>query len=380
MTRWSAPLAALLVGVSSVRAERPGAAFLTIDPSVRSQALGGSQALLTGAEAMGHNPAGLALLPAAGEAVANYGTLDEGVSYGHAALARRWPGRRPVAGLSVTGLFADGGNGTDALGQPVGGTTDAGDFSLAAGLGGRLVPNVFWGLAGRGVRSTLAGVSSDWAWAGDVGLLYRLPRASLGVSAQNLGTELKFERDGDPLPSSVRCDAAWTTGAWAVVGQARFDLPEKKNRWTAGVEYRTGPLVLRGGSLLAESGGVKTGGGLEESSFLEKISFGMGFQFKSARLDYALADQAGGDRAWHRLALVWRGGGEGNRWTSRAPGDRLGEPRPPAPKKVPFIKGLNKKPLKKGPPVIKKAPAAPEATPAPKTGERVRPSLKNFDY
>ncbi|MBK7688065.1 MAG: hypothetical protein IPJ35_03485 [Elusimicrobia bacterium] len=234
MTRWSAPLAALLVGVSSVRAERPGAAFLTLDPSVRSQALGGSQALLTGAEAMGHNPAGLALLPVAGEAIANYGPLDEGVSYGHAAVARRWPGRGPVAGLSVTGLFADGGNGTDALGQPVGGSTDAGDFSFAAGLGGGLVPNVFWGLAGRGVRSTLAGVSSDWAWAGDVGLLYRLPRASLGVSAQNLGTELKFERDGDPLPSSVRCDAAWTTGAWALVGQARFDLPEKKNRWTAG--------------------------------------------------------------------------------------------------------------------------------------------------
>jgi hypothetical protein len=375
-------LSLVIVGVGTgPRAEAPGAAFLAIDPSVRAQALGGAQALLAGAESLGHNPAGLALLPVSAEAVATYGALDEGVSYGHAAFARRGAGRGAAFGLAVTGLFVDGGNATDSLGQPVGGSTDAGDIALSAGVGGRLVPNVFWGIAGRGVRSTLAGVSSDLAWAGDVGLLYRLPRASLGVSAHHLGTELKFERDGDPLPASLRFDGAWSRGAWSLLGQARFDLPEHKNRWTAGAEYRTGPLALRGGALLSESGGVKTGGGLEESSFLEKISFGMGFQFKSARLDYALADHGGGDRPWHRLSLTGRWGGDGNLWSARAPGDRLGDPLSKRVKKPRALKGMKKKAVTAPPPAAtpptEKSPAGPAA---PKTDGPSRPTLKNFGF
>ncbi len=375
-------LSLVIVGVGTgPRAEAPGAAFLAIDPSVRAQALGGAQALLAGAESLGHNPAGLALLPVSAEAVATYGALDEGVSYGHAAFARRGAGRGAAFGLAVTGLFVDGGNATDSLGQPVGGSTDAGDIALSAGVGGRLVPNVFWGIAGRGVRSTLAGVSSDLAWAGDVGLLYRLPRASLGVSAHHLGTELKFERDGDPLPASLRFDGAWSRGAWSLLGQARFDLPEHKNRWTAGAEYRTGPLALRGGALLSESGGVKTGGGLEESSFLEKISFGMGFQFKSARLDYALADHGGGDRPWHRLSLTGRWGGDGNLWSARAPGDRLGEERK---KKKAVRRRLGERRPRAGKKnAVKSAPAVSPSSSTPGTPtekEKRKPTLKNFDF
>lgn len=376
MRRPSVAVLALALGAAAARAERPGAPFLAIDPSVRAQALGGAQALLAGAEALGHNPAGLAFLPVPGEAMATYGALDEGVSYGHVAVARRGKGKKLVAGLALTGLFADGGTATDALGQPVGGATDGGDVAFSAGVGGRLAPNLFWGAAGRGLRSTLAGVSSDWAWAGDAGFLARWPRASLGLSAHNLGTEIKFKQDGDPLPASVRCDGAWVRGPLAFLAQARFDLPENKNRWTAGVEYRTGPLTLRGGALLSESGGVSRSGGLEDSGFLEKLSFGMGFQLKSARLDYALADNNGSDRPWHRVSLLFRWGAEGNPWAARAPGDRLGGPKPAKPKRVPFFKGLKKRqqPKKTSQPA---APPAPSAE--PKTPERSRPSLKNFD-
>lgn len=376
MRRSAAAFLALALGATSIRAERPGAPFLAIDPSVRAQALGGAQALLSGAEALGHNPAGLALLPVFGEATATYGALDEGVSYGHVALARRGKGKRTAAGLAITGLFADGGAATDLLGQPIGGSTDGGDVAFSAGLGGRWIPNVFWGVTGKGLRSTLAGVSSNWAWAGDAGLMARWPRASLGLSAHNLGTEIKFKRDGDPLPASVRLDGAWVRGPLAFLAQARFDLPESKNRWTAGVEYRTGPLALRGGALLSESGGVSRSGGLEDSGFLEKLSFGMGFQLKSARLDYALADNNGSDRPWHRLSLIFRWGAEGNSWTARAAGDRLGDPQPAKPKRVPLLKGLKKRPSKK--------PIPPTTSPATsddsKSPERSRPSLKNFDF
>jgi hypothetical protein len=145
-------LSLVIVGVGTgPRAEAPGAAFLAIDPSVRAQALGGAQALLAGAESLGHNPAGLALLPVSAEAVATYGALDEGVSYGHAAFAP--PGRRPRRGVRFGGhRFCSwtGETPPTAWGKPVGGSTDAGDIALSAGVGGRLVPNVFWGIAGRG--------------------------------------------------------------------------------------------------------------------------------------------------------------------------------------------------------------------------------------
>lgn len=376
MRRPSVAVLVLALGAAVGRAERPGAPFLAIDPSVRAQALGGAQALLSGAESLGHNPAGLALLPVPSEAMATYGALDEGVSYGHLAWARRGKGKSTAMGLAVTGLFAEGGTATDILGQPVGGSTDGGDVAFSAGFGGRLAPNLFWGAAGRGLRSTLAGVSSDWAWAGDAGFLARWPRASLGLSAHNLGTDIKFGQNGDPLPASVRCDGAWVRGPLAFLAQARFDLPENKNRWTAGVEYRTGSLVLRGGALISESGGVSRSGGLEDSGFLETLSFGMGFHLKSARLDYALADNNGSDRPWHRVSLVFRWGAAGNPWTARSPGDRLGDPKPAKSKRLPSFNGLKKRQPKKGNGPM--TPTAPSTAPA--IPERSRPSLKNFDF
>lgn len=381
MKRSSVTVAALTVCVAAVWAERPGAPFLTIDPSVRAQALGGAQALLTGAEAFGHNPAGLGLLPVPVETMATYGALDEGVSYGHVAWARRGQGKRSAVGLAVTGLFADGGTATDLLGQPVGGSTTGGDVALSAGIGGRWLPRLFWGATGKGLRSDLAGVSSDWAWAGDAGLLARWPKASLGVSVHNLGTQIKFNQEGDPLPASVRCDGAWVRGALAFLAQARFDLPESKNRWTAGVEYRTGPLTLRGGALLSESGGVSRSGGLEDSGFLETLSFGMGFQLKSARLDYALADHTGSDRPWHRVSLLFRWGGGGNPWAARAPGDSLGEVK----EKTAGSRRISRTGFRKRQKIAPKANATPASASGPQQsagpeGQKQKPTLKNFEY
>lgn len=368
--RTGAVVLAFALGAGSAFGEPTGAAFLKIPPSVRAQSLGGNQALLMGPEALGANPAGLALQPTPWGGYAAYSSLESEMTHGQFAVVRRHSKSRRAWGLALTSLKADGGAATDATGAPAAQTTGAQDIALTMGLGGPLKKNWFWGAAGRGIRSTVGNVSSDIAWAVDLGVLRRGHTFSGGVSLNNFGTDLSYGNQADPLPSSLRLDGAWDLGALTIVGQGHAGLKEDRTQWGAGLEYEVGPLTLRGAATAMKSGGV-SGSGLDGSDLLERFSFGLGFRAGPSQWDYAFSELEGGQGTWHRLAVVWRWGEvKGNKggWNTRVEGDLFGTPVPAQPARAPSGRrtlGTGKKSKSKTTP----APTAPPSAPKTKATE-----------
>ncbi len=359
MKSGAAVLALLLCG-SPLLGDQTGAAFLKITPSVRSQSLAGNQALLVGPEAIGANPAGLALQSAPWGGYAAYSAMESDLAHGQLAAVRRFSQSRRALGISLTTLKADGGSATDATGAPASESTGSQDFALSMGLGGPIAPQWFWGAAGRAIQSTVGNASSKIAWAGDAGLLWRSPAVSAGVSLNNFGTPIRYGHQADPLPSSFRIDGAWKVGDVTFVAQRHASLKEKRTLWGAGLEYGIGPLTLRGAATAVKSGAPSS---LAGTDFLERMTFGLGFRAGPTQWDYAFSELEGDQGTWHRLALSWRWGepkGKTGALPTRVEGDRFGEPLP---KKIPRVR------TKKSPTQTPPSPTSKTPLPRPTLGK-----------
>src|SRR5271168_2795845 len=81
-----------LLNAAPLYSQTAGAAFLSVDPSPRSYALGTADAIASsGAQAVGQNPANLGLTTEKYEAFTSYQTLLGGSQYGHVAVALDHP-------------------------------------------------------------------------------------------------------------------------------------------------------------------------------------------------------------------------------------------------------------------------------------------------
>src|SRR5690348_10340155 len=90
--------------ISPLFAQTSGAAFLKIDPSPRSYALASADAVaVSGAQAIGQNPANIGLMSQKYEVFTSYETLLDGTQYGHAAVALN-PSFLPDSLDSIDGL------------------------------------------------------------------------------------------------------------------------------------------------------------------------------------------------------------------------------------------------------------------------------------
>jgi hypothetical protein len=95
--------------------------------------------------------------------------------------------------------------------------------------------NHYMGVAGKFVRSTLAGGYGAQAWAGDAGYLVHCPElgASAGFSAQNMGSKMKFVEQSDPLPMTMRGGFAYqfsvaSIHSFTAAADADYRLYEKQ--------------------------------------------------------------------------------------------------------------------------------------------------------
>ncbi len=87
------------------------------------------------------------------------------------------------------------------------------DYLLTVGYG-REIKKILLGINFKTIYTTLVEKYSAYAFALDVGGIYRFPYdklkgLSLGVVLQNLGTEIKYEENGDPLPLTIKIGAAY---------------------------------------------------------------------------------------------------------------------------------------------------------------------------
>ena len=280
-----------------------GAAFLKVLPGARQQGLAGS---LTGAideiYALYANPGAVGFLrewqwsASYTEWIADI--FNASLVYGgQVRLRSPWSDRANFAlGIHYQGIREfDSSRGAAA-------PASAKDILVAASLGSPisvLSRNIAFGLNIKYFRSELAQFSAN-ALALDVGLIYRTPRfrlsqpggffdygiLSAGVSANHLGTSMKFLNSATPLPRTLRAGLALNLGTHdGLQLQLAADykrVRDEDNRFSFGAEVTNlfSPFGKSFGRLFDLRGGYNF-----DDNLLSKLSVGL-----SVRLDdYMLA-------------------------------------------------------------------------------------------
>jgi hypothetical protein len=302
-----AALGAFAPSVSPAQGGRTGAIVLELPASARALALGGAY-VAAGADdaALFYNPSQLATLEgrAASMSVQPY---IEGSTLG--ALSAAFPLGPGTVGVGVQVLSygsADEYVCDDSVGcergEPTGRTVSANDVAASVGYG-MTWRTVRLGAAAKYVRQSLADASGG-APALDVGAAIDVWRgATVGVSIQNIGPDLKTAGSSAPLPRFLRLGASLP---WRGVGP--FDVLGTLEV----AQHREGDVLPLGGAevtwtsanglafsarlgALAQSDGAAT----------SRVSFGGGVRARHFALDYAYQSFDALALTTHRFGLRW---------------------------------------------------------------------------
>jgi hypothetical protein len=273
------------------------AAFLKIGVGARAVGMGEAQAAAAeGPEAL--YPAGLAVDSRRAVSFTHNEWLED-VRYEYLGLSY------PLFNLGTIGFSA----GRVGMGKLVGrdeegnytGDFGASDMALSLGYGRRFFNFLAVGAAAEYISSKIENESAS-AIAGSAGVVADLPLPGLaaGVSASNIGGELKFIDEGDPLPLAVRGGVAYmlpfggeTNELMVAVDGVKFNDRDDVMVNT-GVEYWFMKTI-------AARAGYK--GNYDEDG----LTGGMGFRYSPAAnlallADYAYADM-GVFGATHRITV-----------------------------------------------------------------------------
>jgi hypothetical protein len=184
------------------------AAFLKIGVGARAVGMGEAQAAAAeGPEALYWNPAGLAVNSRRAVSFTHNEWLED-VRYEYLGLSY------PLFNLGSIGFSAA----RVSMGKLIGrdeqgnytGDFGASDMVLSLGYARRLFNFLAVGAAAEYISSKIEDESAS-AFAGSVGAVGELPLPGLavGVSASNIGGEMKFIDEGDPLPLALRGGVAY---------------------------------------------------------------------------------------------------------------------------------------------------------------------------
>jgi len=184
------------------------AAFLKIGVGARAVGMGEAQvALAEGPDALYWNPAGLAAYDRGAVSFTHNEWLED-VRYEYLGLSYPLPG---VGTFAFTAGRVSMGDieGRNEMGDPTG-TFTASDMVLSLGYARRFWNILSVGAGGEYITEKIENENAS-AFAGTAGAAVDvpLPGLSVGVSASNVGGELKFIEVGSPLPLVVRGGAAY---------------------------------------------------------------------------------------------------------------------------------------------------------------------------
>jgi hypothetical protein len=134
------------------------------------------------------------------------------------------------------------------------------------------------------------------AYALDVGAKKEISeKLEVGVAVQNLGTELKYVKDGDPLPLNLKVGGKYSVSNISLL----VDLNQMNDTGfftNVGAEYAKKMGDVDGAVRVGYNSNVK---GIESANGL---SAGLGMMYKKYTLDYAIAPY--GDLGLtHRISL-----------------------------------------------------------------------------
>jgi hypothetical protein len=273
----TAAIAGLLPVASQAGAGTEGASFLEIPVGGRPAALAGAySALSTDAYAPVWNPAGLGFLKDTELATTHLSYLN-GIGYEFVGLAGQLsPGHS--LGASVQYLHTGDLQGLDASGNPSAQfTVSYGAYSLAYGQ--TLGDDLSVGVTGKLITGQIDG-SSARAWTADVGAMYRpSERWTLAGVVGELGTDLTFLSQPDPLPRAVRLAVAFQPRqdlVFSLEGQAPTNSSPSLS---AGGEWRALDVV-------ALRAGYRTDV-IRQNSPMAGVTTGVGLRVWGQDFDYA---------------------------------------------------------------------------------------------
>lgn len=278
---------------------------LILEPaSARASALGDSFTSATNdINALGYNPSALNTLTS-GQASFLYekGLVDDTFSQ----FVIGSPLKRGGLGLQI-GHY-NGGDLELSDGAGVRSVRAQSDLALTLALAHE-IRGVSVGVAGKYLSSELAETARAQAFALDLGMSVPVgSRFRLGGAVQNIGTELKYQNDGDPLPRSARGGLSYLVVPQGYVTTLLVDvnylMNERLLEPSLGLETVVGPLALRAGY----KRGVQN-----------NVSLGTGFAFGRSSLDYAFALGSRELDTEHRLSFSMKFGSGAPVGFSQAP-------------------------------------------------------------
>ena len=303
----AAALAAILLPAAppSVRAQSAGRLprALELPLSTRAMALGDAYMMTAGhADAIFYHPA--LLVDAGGFGLDHERWGDQGRASAVSAATKWWGGAVGV-GL-VAAQYAAPGPGPRALPGGQDHLLDPGAVTVSeqiAVLGyAREVLGLKAGVAGKVVEERLGGFR-DASAAVDLSVAVELGRATVGLTAQNLGVDLTFGDDDAALPTRITLGGG---GYGVPAGPLDLGLTGAVSRYAdgsyvpaLGVELGWWPVIGR--TFVARAGVRRVPHG-DASPF----SFGLAFWGDDLVLEWAYQPFTGRDEGAHRFGVRWK--------------------------------------------------------------------------
>jgi hypothetical protein len=261
-----------------------GAVFLKVDPYAESAAYGSANiARASHGRAVHFNPAGLSRMRHAESNFTQFNMIAD-ITYNNLSLAtpvfEDWGG----FGLSATSVnYGDIDRTTiNSNNNPNRqGTFGADDLSLSGAYGFPITDSVSLGLTYKYIRQTIGSFEST-SQAFDAGMTIRsgIKGLQFGLSARNIGGEVKFNEESDPLPTTYgagvnfRTPVRWGADEFSIGGQFVW-ATDAEPHLAGGLEYTIAEIVsLRTGY----NGGPDAGDG---------FSLGGGVNVGDFSVDYA---------------------------------------------------------------------------------------------
>lgn len=257
-----------------------GVQFLRLGAGARPVAMGGAYtAVADDVNGPQYNAAGIAWAKHK-EAVASYIDYLEGISYSYLGYIHPLKNGSTL-GLALAYLNSGAIDQTDLAGNTLGTFSSAQSLLLLTYA--KTVGSKFsWGTNLKVFQQKIEEEKAN-GYALDFGTIYKIwPRFSFGVNVQNLGPGIKFVREKDPLPLTVKAGAAYifVEDILTLSADAKY-LPKEEHKLSEniGLEYWVSQnMALRVGYDTANISDIENFNG---------VSAGMGFRFAGFNLNYA---------------------------------------------------------------------------------------------
>ncbi len=202
-------LSIILLTCGPIHAQDATYTFLLNDVGARAAGMAGSFfSMRNDVNTIFYNPAGLATIT---RPEASFGYLKNllDINSGYLSYAQDLSDIGKI-GIGINyvnyGTFDE----TDELANKIG-TFSAGDLAVSVGFATEFEENLYYGIAGKFIYSSIADAASS-AIAADFGILYVIPGAnpvSIGASVRNLGTQLNpYLSTRESLPLDVNVGAS----------------------------------------------------------------------------------------------------------------------------------------------------------------------------